>query len=237
MVTIITVCYNSNKVIKETIKSVLNQTYSNLEYIIIDGKSTDNTMDIVRSYQQIFKKKNINYKWISESDKGIYDAMNKGIKLASGEWLNFMNAGDRFYSSKVLENIFNNRIEINDKILVYGFKYQKNKAVNTLPISALRNGLIMANHQSMFFNKRILGKELIYDLKYHIYGDYELVNRLYLKFGQQKFKYLDLAIAIYEGGGISDKPSYQKRKDKYLILFKHYGILGILKGLWYKLYS
>ena len=100
LISIITVVFNGEKYLEETIQSVINQTYSNVEYIIIDGGSSDGTLDIIKKYEE-----RIDY-WVSEKDKGIYDAMNKGIDVASGEWINFMNAGDGFYADDVLDKIF-----------------------------------------------------------------------------------------------------------------------------------
>ena len=100
LISVVTVSYNAVSVIEQTIFSVINQTYPNVEYIIIDGGSTDGTVDIIKKYAD-----KITY-WVSEPDKGIYDAMNKGIELATGEWINFMNAGDSFYSFSILELIF-----------------------------------------------------------------------------------------------------------------------------------
>ena len=97
-VSVITISYNAVSVIEDTIQSVLNQSYKDIEYIIIDGGSTDGTVDIIKKYQD-----KINY-WVSEPDNGIYDAMNKGIDKATGEWINFMNAGDYFHSNLTLEN-------------------------------------------------------------------------------------------------------------------------------------
>lgn len=104
IISIITVVFNGKEHLEETILSVLNQTYDNIEYIIIDGASTDGTLDIIKKYED-----KIDY-WVSEKDKGIYDAMNKGINLANGEWLNFMNAGDKFYNDDTLEGVLKENI-------------------------------------------------------------------------------------------------------------------------------
>ena len=96
IISVITVCYNVASTIEKTMLSVLNQTYKNLEYIIIDGNSTDGTVDIIKKYAERLTF------WISEPDKGIYDAMNKGIVKATGKFLIFMNAGDQFLNEKVL---------------------------------------------------------------------------------------------------------------------------------------
>jgi cellulose synthase/poly-beta-1,6-N-acetylglucosamine synthase-like glycosyltransferase len=95
LISIITVVYNGEKFLEETIKSVINQTYDNVEYIIIDGGSSDGTIDIIKKYEDY-----IDY-WVSEKDNGIYDAMNKGIDLATGIWINFMNAGDLFFDNTI----------------------------------------------------------------------------------------------------------------------------------------
>lgn len=100
LISVVTVCYNAADTIEKTMLSVLNQTYHDIEYIIIDGGSTDGTVEIIRKYAD-----RIAY-WVSEPDKGIYDAMNKGIKVATGEWINFMNAGDEFVDEGVIEKLF-----------------------------------------------------------------------------------------------------------------------------------
>ena len=94
LISIITVCFNSAKTIRQTIESMLNQTYTNIEYILVDGKSTDNTVAIIEEYAPQFAAKGIVYRWISEPDGGIYDAINKGIKFATGEWINIQGSDD-----------------------------------------------------------------------------------------------------------------------------------------------
>ena len=115
-ISVVTVCYNAADTIEKTMLSVLNQTYHDIEYIIIDGGSTDGTVEIIRKYAD-----RIAY-WVSEPDKGIYDAMNKGIKVATGEWINFMNAGDEFVDEGVIEKLFQNRT-IDTVGVVFGDDY------------------------------------------------------------------------------------------------------------------
>ena len=93
-ISIVTVNYNGGKTLKRTIESILNQTHNDIEYIIVDGKSTDNSVDIIKSYEENFNKKGYEYRWISEKDTGIYNAMNKGIKLATGEIIGILNSDD-----------------------------------------------------------------------------------------------------------------------------------------------
>ena len=103
---IITVCFNSEKTIERTIHSILNQSFLSFEYIIIDGKSEDKTNDIIQQYLPMFENRGIAVKYISEKDNGIFNAMNKGINMAEGVWIAFMNADDSYYDSEVLRDIF-----------------------------------------------------------------------------------------------------------------------------------
>jgi len=189
LITIITVCYNASKYIEETILSVINQTYSNIEYIIIDGGSSDGTLDIIKKYQN-----KIHY-WISEPDKGIYDAMNKGIKKATGEWINFMNCGDSFYDNHVITNLINKVDSKSDVIygntcLIYSIgKYiDKGKIVSA-------NNCMPFGHQASF-TRNTLMKQYGFDLKYKICADYNFFHQLHNN--NATFEYIDIIIANYE---------------------------------------
>ena len=224
-ISIVTVTYNAEKYIEKTIKSIISQNYPNKELIIIDGESIDSTLEIVAKY-----KTHIDI-CISEPDNGIFDAMNKGIKLATGNWLIFMNAGDLFYNNEVI-NVIDFPI-FSEFCLLYG---------NTLDIGSvirkpyetkiLKYGIIFACHQSMFFNKKLLKNNLYFTDKYKYYNDYYLVVNIFKNF---KIQYIDINISCYLGGGYSSKTNWFARRDKYLMLYKIYGIKGILRGLLYKL--
>ena len=115
MLSIITATYNSEKTLKATIESVLNQDISDFEYILVDGNSSDASVDIIESYSEKFKRKGVRYKWISEPDTGIYDAWNKGVKLATGDWIAFLGSDD-FYLDGALKDysvILNSQAALN----------------------------------------------------------------------------------------------------------------------------
>tara|TARA_B100001250_G_C19768616_1_gene775993 strand:- start:138 stop:851 length:714 start_codon:yes stop_codon:yes gene_type:complete len=225
-ISIITVVYNDKDGLQETIDSVASLNYDNIEFIVIDGGSNDGTAELIRKYES-----NIDY-WVSEDDDGIYDAMNKGIRAAHGDWVNFMNAGDYFANENVLNEI---DFTANKKVdILYGYKSQKEKLFYPMNIKNLEIGVIFGNHQSMFFNKNKLQHELYYDEKYKIYADYELVNRIY-KLNNSIIHFVNVLVADFEGGGVSEKPSTQKRKDKYKIVYKSYGVIGVLRAIVYRI--
>lgn len=221
-VTIVTVVYNGEDYLEETILSVINQTYKNIEYIVIDGGSKDKTLDIIKKYEN-----NISY-WSSEPDKGIYDAMNKGIIKATGEWINFMNAGDSFCNDDVLSKIFN-ELSDSDIDIIYGNTQgrKENKLKQYIPASLnLLKKRMPFCHQSSFVKTSLLKSDL-FDLSYRIAADYNLFYRLY-KY-RKKFRYFNMDIAIYDLNGISE--------NKGLEVIKEYGhIQGVYNTLSFKLY-
>ena len=159
LITVITVVYNGAKYLEDTIKSVINQTYPNVEYIIIDGGSKDGTIDIIKKYEDY-----IDY-WVSEPDKGIYDAMNKGIDLATGQWINFMNAGDRFYDKNVLKVIYEDLKKNNiDADFIYSDTMID--GVNFCKCDISKNRII---HQSLIYKRDLhnnIGLYLVYENLY-----------------------------------------------------------------------
>lgn len=172
-ISIITVTYNTEKNIEKTILSVINQTYESIEYIIIDGGSTDNTVSIIKKYQNI-----INF-WISEPDSGIYNAMNKGIKNATGSWIHFMNAGDFFVNDNIISNIFD-RPTFSDVIyghtLVYNEKIEK--IVEIIAGTVTDKNPMPFCHQSVFVRKHIF-KQFLFDETYKICSDKDFFLKIY----------------------------------------------------------
>jgi glycosyltransferase involved in cell wall biosynthesis len=180
-ISIITVCYNSAKTIENTILSVINQTYKDIEYIIVDGKSKDDTIQIVEKYNSNITK------WISEPDKGIYDAMNKGIEMATGEIIGILNSDDTLNSNTVIEEISNfhkqndidasigNIIQHKDNGKIVRFYSSKSWNPGKLKIG------FMPPHPSIFFKKELFDKYENYNLGFKIGADYELITRFFLK--------------------------------------------------------
>lgn len=200
-ISIITVAYNATDTIEETILSVINQTYSNIEYIIIDGGSTDGTIDIIKKYSD-----NISY-WISEPDKGIYDAMNKGINIATGEWINFMNCGDTFVSKHTLSTVFDEETW-NDYDIIYGNSIMKTEESMTWVNSSENINLLKYTtiyRHGASFTKSSVHKEYLFDLTKKELGyalDFHLINKLYRL--NKKFKKINSDILIFPIEGVSN---------------------------------
>lgn len=191
-ITVITVCYNAADTLEQTIESVINQTYQNIEYIIVDGGSTDETLSIIRKYEHKITK------WISEPDKGIYDAMNKGIEMASGEWLNFMNAGDVFASKDVLEKIFSS--DYPDKTaFLYSDNYYKGKEGRLL-LSHHDHKIPSILHQSAIYRKELHNRHGLYAVTPKIIISDFL---FFCMIPAEKFKKVDTIISINTTDGIS----------------------------------
>ena len=195
-ISIVTICYNSVSVLEETMLSVLNQTYPNIEYIIIDGGSTDGTVDIIKKYAD-----RLAY-WVSEPDKGIYDAMNKGIAAATGEYVIFTNSGDRLVSSVILSEVV--LLELKEDV-IYGHLIMQ---FNEVSVLAFPDELSLFSRKFPIYHPATLTrldllKETLYNLKFKICGDYDFYWKIYYQ--GKSFRYINKTIAVFDAReGISN---------------------------------
>lgn len=229
LISVITVVYNAEKLIKKTLKSVLAQTYPNIENLIIDGKSKDNTLQVIQNF------KDNRVRIISEPDKGIYDAMNKGIANAKGDYIIFINAGDEFYDADTLSTIMNAAsnadvyygntavINLNGEILGDRRLFPP----DDLNWRSLRYGMSVS-HQSLLVKKSIAP---VYDLGYKISADIDWVIRALQN--AQTIVNTHNYISRFLEGGVSSSRRKLALKERFSIMKKHY---GLLQTLWSHLY-
>jgi len=202
LISIITIVYNGEKYIEETIESVINQTYDNIEYIIIDGGSTDKSVDIIKKYEN-----SIDY-WISEKDDGISDAFNKGIRVSNGEWIGIINADD-WYEIDCCENI----IRYSEYDFIFGtIRYWDGERSY---IDIARPEIIYddmrINHPTLFVKKSLYQEVGLYDEKYKIAMDYDLVLRLFSS--NKRYKNIDSVISNMRVDGVSQKEWVRSKKE------------------------
>jgi glycosyltransferase involved in cell wall biosynthesis len=217
LITIITPVYNSIGCLERTLQSVINQTYKNIEFIVVDGASNDGSIEVINNYKD---KITI---FLSEPDKGAYDAINKGFKLAKGEWVNVMNAGDYFINEKIIENMI--QFLSSDVDLIYGDTENRilnNKVVSALPINQLgeywKKCRICA--QSLFIRTNIAQKYL-FDLRYPIQSYYDFMLKC-IRDGYRFYK-VDFVVASYMGGGMSDTKPVRETISRWKISLNYYG--------------
>jgi len=244
LISIITVVFNDKKGLLKTIESVINQSYNNYEFIVVDGGSKDGTKELLKEFRDIISI------GISEPDKGIYDAMNKGIKVANGEWVIFMNAGDLFFSNQTISDVFKNENFENYQI-VYGDTVGVHDSGKIEYIKPLNLKFFWKHipicHQSTFIKLKI-HKEHLYDLKYKVSAVYDF---LYARYEADKmFKYISFPISKYNMNGYSShsllwiwdyiRISLKYSKGKRLkVIFKigSYSIMRIIAYLKNKKYD
>jgi len=209
---IITINYNNRDGLRRTIESVVNQTCQDFEYIIIDGGSTDGSVEVIKEYAD-----RIDY-WVSEPDKGIYNAMNKGILQAHGEYLNFMNSGDCFYDEKVLEHIFPH---LNTDIIIG--KYHKSN--ESVPWYFLFDEVSMLDlyvgafcHQASFIRKKLFtNTNTLYDENLKIVADWNFfLHKLISE--NASFRNVDIVIVRYDATGISSQSVLLVKQEREKVL-------------------
>ena len=220
---IITVTYNAGKVLEDTIQSVITQTYKNVEYIIVDGKSTDGTMDIVNRYREHI------HTIVSEPDKGLYDAMNKGIDLATGDYLCFLNAGDELHEDDTLQLIvhsLNGEKELPD--VIYGetaivdeeghfLRMRRLSTPEHLTWKSFQHGMLVC-HQA-FMPRRDLAVK--YNLKYRFSADFDWCIRIMKK--SRILHNTHLTIIDYLNEGMTTRNHKASLKERFHIMCHHYG--------------
>ena len=220
---IITVTYNAGKVLEDTIQSVITQTYKNVEYIIVDGKSTDGTMDIVNRYREHI------HTIVSEPDKGLYDAMNKGINLATGDYLCFLNAGDELHEDDTLQLIvhsLNGEKELPD--VIYGetaivdeeghfLRMRRLSTPEHLTWKSFQHGMLVC-HQA-FMPRRDLAVK--YNLKYRFSADFDWCIRIMKK--SHVLHNTHLTIIDYLNEGMTTRNHKASLKERFHIMCHHYG--------------
>lgn len=233
LLSIITVVYNGANSLEKTIESVINQSYYHIEYIVIDGNSQDETLEIINKY-----KNQISY-WTSEKDQGVYDAMNKGINAAQGDWLLFLGSDDTLATNHIISDIFsilrNEENEEDFSLIIGSVKYSNGRLIKSQFSSRLKNKN-MIHHQGAFY-KRDLFRDFKYNPNYKISSDYELNLRLFL----QKARYLqiDKVVTICGATGLSSVASWSgyseeiKIRNQYLSKQESiiYGLPSILRFL------
>ena len=196
--TIITVSFNSKKTIEKTIRSVLNQTYQNYEYLIIDGKSDDGTVEIIREFEQKFDGK---LNWISEEDDGLYYAMNKGIEKSSGDIIGIIHSDD-WFEKNTLE-IISNEYKKNSNCVFYGLLkvWNNNRETHIYSNNHYFLPNVMIQHPTVFIPKKIYEKNGLFNTDYKIAADYDLMLRLY--YSKVDFIQIERVLANFSTGGLS----------------------------------
>ena len=220
-ISVITVCYNAEASIGNTLKSVLDQTFKGYEYVIIDGASKDSTLKIIEEYKAEFEDKGINVTLISEKDNGIYDAMNKAVKYCTGEWLLYLNADDSLADPDVLKDMFETK-DYEEFDVVYGDNYRVKGDQRKLDhadkdIEALRDFKFFC-HQATFTRRRVFDK-ISFDLQFKLCADYDFFLQAYLT--GYKFHYENRVVCVYSVEGTSNKDYYRTILDNYNVKIKH----------------
>lgn len=225
---IITVCYNCEDIIEKTLESVVSQNYENFEYIIVDGKSSDGTFNIINEFRT---KRHQDLFIISEHDKGIYDAMNKGITNANGQYIFFLNAGDTFYNNEVLLNV--KEILDDESIdIFYGDIVQDigTSKKNVKSISKLKNIHLLMDrmicHQAIFAKKESLANMGGFNTNYKIAADYNWLISCFKK--KLIFKHSPILISNYDMNGISTNSHMIIQNEHEIIIREHYGSTAYL---------
>lgn len=228
ILSIITVTRNAEKFLEKTLLSILSQSFYDYELIIIDGESTDNTVNIIKHYSE-----HVSY-WVSESDEGIYDGMNKGLSVANGEYVQFLNAGDYYCDNNVLADIFTERNLASNPTLIYGDinilhlngnKTYKEAEAFTLD-DLLKRGTGVLCHQAMFVRKL---KAPDYDCKYKLKAELNWYFDIVESNGFTSV-HISRPVVDYSLGGLGHKYFIRNRMEWVLLIFQRYGLAKVYES-------
>lgn len=222
LISIITACFNSEITIKDTINSILHQTYRNIEYIIVDGGSYDNTIEIVKSYESRFEVTGIHLKYLSEVDKGIYDAINKGINMAKGELIGIIGSDD-WYEENAIQEIVKSYLNdmpdyIHGNMNIYSVDRQYIKTVRPKSKNLMIKRMTFF-HPASFISKKVYEELQGYSLDYEICSDYDLILQI-IK-GDYSIKYIDTVITNFSIGGISTTRVKKALYESHLVRIRN----------------
>jgi glycosyltransferase involved in cell wall biosynthesis len=223
LISIITPVFNSAETIEKTILSVLNQEYKEIEHVFIDGLSTDTTPSIIQSYKNQYK----HFRFISEKDNGIYDAMNKGLDLCTGDWIYFLGADDEFYHEHVLMELFeqgwfsNEQVVYGNVLIRGGVAWAEDNSVYDGPFNLEKLFTKNICHQSIFYPRSVIKEIGHYSDKYAVTADWDYNVHCFAKY---KFAYTDKIISVFKGGGRSsgggDRSFYEDMPGKVIEYFQ-----------------
>lgn len=237
LVSIITVCYNSAETIEGTLKSMLAQTYRHYEYLIIDGVSTDNTLEIIESYEPQFQGR---LKWISEPDSGIYDAMNKGIQMAGGELIGMINSDDSYQPTALKTMVEKYRELQKEHVILYGFQrnMEGNKEKSVVLFHHMFLDHQMITHPTCFVSRQVYRDFGCFDTAYKSSADYEFMLRIFHE-GRVHFEPVYEIITNFQSGGMSSSETGYRETAKLQYQYRSISRLRyikiIIKSLLYEL--
>lgn len=224
MLSIIVVCFNEQNRIGRTLNSIFEQTYQNIDCMIVDGGSRDGTLEIIEEYKKKFSFSGIKVRVISEKDQGIFDAMNKGIRNAEGNWIYFLNAGDSFHGKDAVEAVMR-QLDDRDEIIIGRIVFWDGylgKVIEHSPLEELKRDMIFC-HQAVFAKRELL-KSHCFDIFYRYCADYEWLLAMYLE--GKRIHCIDSVVADYDGNGVSSKNRDASKEEIHQIQ-KKYGLLVI----------
>ena len=248
LISIVTVTYNAEQTLERTIKSVEEQTYPHIEHVLIDGCSSDRTMSYIQRYVERNGGKSHLIRVIREPDNGLYDAMNKGIQLATGDYLVFLNAGDKLHETTTIEEMvskMNWQHNRTNYAVVYGetdlvdnegnfLRHRRLQAPEKLTSKSFRSGMLVC-HQS-FYVRTDLAKATPYDLHYRYSADYDWCIRLMQRAEKRRLRFLNshLILTDYLSEGLTTKNHRSSLLERFYLMTHHYGWgTALAEHLWF----